>query len=57
MSMKVMTAPCTCPPSTMGWLEYSTANALPSRRQNTSVSTRHGRPLRKALKMGQSLSA
>src|SRR3989344_5677377 len=41
----------------MGWLEYSTANAEPSRRQNTSVSTRQGKPWRNALKMGQSLSA
>jgi hypothetical protein len=31
--------------------------APPSRRQNTSVSMRHGNPWRKALKIGQSVSA
>lgn len=54
MSMKVTTAPRTWPPSTMGWLLYSTGKALPSRRQNTSVSMRQGSAARKALKMGQS---
>ena len=35
-------------------LEYATANALPSRRQNTSESIRRGKPCRNALKIGQS---
>ena len=54
MSTKVITAPRTWPSSTMGWLEYSTGKAVPSRRQNTSLSMRQGRPWRKALKIGQS---
>ncbi|MCY1533949.1 hypothetical protein D9M68_693030 [compost metagenome] len=56
MSTKVTTAPRTRPSSTMGWLEYSTGKAVPSRRQNTSLSMRQGRPWRKALKIGHSAS-
>ncbi len=36
--------------------EYSAAKALPSARHSTSLSMRHGRPRRKALKIGQSAS-
>ena len=48
MSVNVITAPCTWPPSSTGWLEYSVGNALPSARQNTSSSWRHGWPRLKA---------
>ena len=40
----------------MGWLEYSTGKDVWSRRQKTSVSTLHGTPARKALKMGHAVS-